>query len=145
MSHASTVPFGADLSTAMDSFGKSSLQDGPGAAVREGMKNKQFILLVITLATAIGSAYLVFHTMQRQHDSAEICRVFRELGHARTIIYLDEIDVQDCPSDFRRAYATYVIEVREAGLFTSSKNLAFSKLQDAARSHGVIFTADTGS
>jgi hypothetical protein len=124
---------------------KSFLQDVRGLAVMENMKNKPLIVLVVTTVIAVCSVCLAVLLMQKQHESAEICRVFRELGHARTIIYLDEIDVQDCPADFQHAYSTYVLEVRAAGIFASSKRLAFSKLQDAARLYGVTFTPETRS
>jgi hypothetical protein len=119
---------------------KSFLQDFRSLAVMESMKNKPLIVVVVMTVIAVCSVCLVMLLMQKQHESAEICRVFRELGHARTIIYLDEIDVQDCPADFQHAYSTYVLEVRAAGIFASSKRLAFAKLQDAARLHGVTFT-----
>ena len=121
----------------MDADGVNSLQDVSSSAVLEGMK-KKIIISVATLATVC----LAIFIQHKQHESAEICRVFRELGHARTIIYLDEIDVQDCPPDFRRAYSDYVMEVRSAGLFASSKKMAFARLQDTARSHGVTFTPE---
>ncbi len=109
----------------------------------ESMKNKPLIVLAVTTLIAVCSACLVFLLTQKQHESAEICRVFRELNHARTVIYLDEIDVQDCPADFQRAYSTYVLEMRAAGIFASSKRLAFEKLKDAARMHGVTFAPRT--
>ena len=111
----------------------------------ESMKKKPIIVLVLMTVIAVCSAGLVFSLMQKQHESAEICRVFRELSHARTIIYLDEIDVQDCPADFQHAFSTYVLEVRAAGIFASSKRLAFSQLQEVARRHGVTFTSETRS
>jgi hypothetical protein len=114
------------------------MQEVSCPAVLEDMKKK----IIITVA-ALAMVCLAMFIQQKQHESAEICRVFRELGHARTIIYLDEIDVQDCPVDFRRAYSDYVVEVRSAGIFTSSKKMAFAKLQDTARQHGVTFTPET--
>jgi hypothetical protein len=109
----------------------------------ECMNKKFIIVLVLVTVIAVCFVCLVISLMQKQYESAEICRVFRELGHARTIVYLDEIDVQDCPADFQRAYSTYVVEVRAAGIFTSSKKLALSNLQDAARLHGVTFAPKT--
>jgi hypothetical protein len=107
------------------------------------MKKNLIIVIVINIILVVVLMLTIWAEgafEQKQRDGAEICRVFRELGHARTIVYLDEIDVQDCPTDFRHAYETYVIEVRAAGAFKSSKELALVKLQDSARLHGVSFT-----
>jgi hypothetical protein len=80
----------------------------------------------------------VCFVQQKFHESAEIARVFRQVTHSRSTLHLDEIDVQDCPKDFRLAYANFVLEEKAPGMTLRKKYLALSKLEDA-RPHDVIF------
>ena len=101
---------------------------------------------LIVMTTALAAACLVLLGLlvfqQRYHESREISRVFRELGHHRTTLYLDEIDVLDCPADFRQAYAVYVHDERNAGASMKAKTLALARLEHVAKKHGIIFAHD---
>jgi hypothetical protein len=97
------------------------------------MKNILVSIIVALAIICVGEVVAA-----RYHQSQAIARVFRELNHSKTTIYLDEIDVQDCPRDFQNAYANYVLEVRSEFL-PSSKRLSLGKLEHAASRYGVVF------
>jgi hypothetical protein len=96
---------------------------------------KNILISVIVALGIICAGGVVAH---RYYQSHAILRVFRELNHSKTTIFLDEIDVRDCPREFQTAYANYVLEVRSE-FWPSSKRLSFEKLENAARPYGVVF------
>jgi hypothetical protein len=94
--------------------------------------------ILISIIVALGIICAGEAVAHRYHQSQAILRVFRDLNHSKTTIFLDEIDVRDCPQQFQTAYANYVLEVRSE-FWPSSKRLSLEKLQNAARPYGVVF------
>jgi hypothetical protein len=94
--------------------------------------------ILISIIVALGIICAGEFVAHRYYQSQAILRVFRDLNRHRTKIFLDEIDVRDCPREFQAAYANYVLEVRSEFL-PSSQRLSLEKLQNAARPYGVVF------
>jgi len=94
--------------------------------------------IVISIIVALGIICAGGVIAHRHHQSEAVLRVFRELNHSKTTVFLDEIDVQDCPREFQTAYANYVLEVRSE-FWPSSKRLSLEKLKNAAHPYGVAF------